>query len=56
MPYYNKPTQEGIFAHFEAINNAVDLPLFIYNIPGRSVIDMSVETMVKLAAVQYSWC
>ena len=49
MPYYNKPTQEGMYAHFEAINNAVDLPLFIYNIPGRSVIDMSVETMVKLA-------
>ena len=35
MPYYNKPTQEGMYAHFEAINNAVDLPLFIYNIPGK---------------------
>ena len=45
MPYYNKPTQEGMYAHFEAINNAVDLPLFIYNIPGRSVIDMSVTTL-----------
>lgn len=49
MPYYNKPTQEGMYAHFEAINNAVDLPLFIYNIPGRSVVDMSIDTMVELA-------
>ncbi len=49
MPYYNKPTQEGMYAHFEAINNAVDIPLFIYNIPGRSVVDMSIDTMVRLA-------
>ena len=49
MPYYNKPTQDGMYAHFEAINNAVDIPLFIYNIPGRSLVDMSVETMVRLA-------
>ncbi|TCZ65340.1 4-hydroxy-tetrahydrodipicolinate synthase [Roseicella aquatilis] len=48
-PYYNKPTQEGMFLHFTAIADAVDLPLFIYNIPGRSVIDMSVETMARLA-------
>ena len=52
MPYYNKPTQAGMFAHFKAINDAVDLPLFIYNIPGRSVVDMSVETMVKLAKLE----
>ena len=49
MPYYNKPTQAGMFAHFKAINDAVDLPLFIYNIPGRSVVDMSIDTMVELA-------
>ena len=52
MPYYNKPTQEGMHAHFKAINDAVDLPLFIYNIPGRSVVDMSVDTMVKLAKLE----
>ena len=49
MPYYNKPTQEGMYAHFKAINDAVDIPIFIYNIPGRSVVDMSIDTMVKLA-------
>jgi 4-hydroxy-tetrahydrodipicolinate synthase len=48
-PYYNKPTQEGLFLHYSAIADAVDLPLFIYNIPGRSVVDMSVETMARLA-------
>ncbi len=48
-PYYNKPTQEGLFLHYSAIANAVDLPMFIYNIPGRSVIDMTVETMARLA-------
>jgi 4-hydroxy-tetrahydrodipicolinate synthase len=48
-PYYNKPTQEGMFLHFTAIADAVDLPVFIYNIPPRSVIDMSVETMARLA-------
>lgn len=48
-PYYNKPTQEGMFLHFSAIADAVDLPVIIYNIPPRSVIDMSVETMARLA-------
>ncbi len=48
-PYYNKPTQDGLFRHYTAIADAVDLPIFIYNIPGRSVIDMSVATMARLA-------
>ncbi|NQV83168.1 MAG: 4-hydroxy-tetrahydrodipicolinate synthase [Rhodospirillales bacterium] len=48
-PYYNKPTPEGQYRHYKAICDAVDLPIFIYNIPGRSVIDMSVETMARLA-------
>jgi 4-hydroxy-tetrahydrodipicolinate synthase len=48
-PYYNKPTQEGMFLHFTAIADAADIPMFIYNIPPRSVIDMSVETMARLA-------
>ncbi len=46
-PYYNKPTQEGLYQHFKAISDAVDLPIVIYNIPGRSVIDMSVDTMAR---------
>jgi len=44
-PYYNKPSQEGMFQHFKAVNDAVSLPIIIYNIPGRSIVDMSVETM-----------
>ena len=48
-PYYNKPTQEGMFLHFSAIADAVDIPVVIYNIPARSVVDMSVETMARLA-------
>jgi 4-hydroxy-tetrahydrodipicolinate synthase len=47
-PYYNKPTQEGLYQHFKAINDAIGIPIFVYNIPGRSVIDMSVETMKRL--------
>lgn len=48
-PYYNKPTQEGLYQHFQAMHDAADLPIVIYNIPGRSVVDMSVETMARLA-------
>lgn len=48
-PYYNKPTQEGLYLHYTAIADAVDLPIVIYNIPPRSVVDMSAETMGRLA-------
>jgi len=47
-PYYNKPTQEGLFQHYKKINDNVGIPIIIYNIPSRSVIDMSVETMARL--------
>jgi len=47
-PYYNKPTQEGMYQHFKAINDAIGIPIIIYNIPPRSVIDMSVDTMRRL--------
>ena len=47
-PYYNKPSQEGLYQHFKAINDAIGIPIIIYNIPPRSVIDMSVETMARL--------
>ena len=47
-PYYNKPTQEGLYLHYKAINDCTDVPILIYNIPGRSIVDMSVETMVRL--------
>ncbi|GEO36717.1 4-hydroxy-tetrahydrodipicolinate synthase [Skermanella aerolata] len=48
-PYYNKPTQEGLYQHYKAIHDAAEIPIVIYNIPGRSVIDMSVSTMARLA-------
>ena len=48
-PYYNRPTQDGLYRHFCAIADAVELPIYIYNIPGRSAVDMSVDTMARLA-------
>ena len=47
-PYYNKPTQEGLYLHYKAINDCTDIPILIYNIPGRSVVDMTVDTMARL--------
>mgnify|MGYP003689170261 CR=1 FL=1 len=47
-PYYNKPTQEGLYQHYKAINDKIGIPIIIYNIPGRSVIDMTVDTMARL--------
>jgi 4-hydroxy-tetrahydrodipicolinate synthase len=48
-PYYNKPTQAGLYAHYKAIHDATDIPIIIYNIPGRSIVDMTVPTMAELA-------
>ncbi len=48
-PYYNRPTQEGLYQHFKAIHDAVELPIVIYNIPGRAAVDMSIATMARLA-------
>ena len=48
-PYYNKPTQEGLFRHYEAVANQGDIPIIIYNIPARSIVDMTVETMARLS-------
>ena len=51
VPYYNRPTQEGLFQHFSAIAGAVDLPMVLYNVPGRTVADMAHETVLRLAQV-----
>lgn len=48
-PYYNKPSQEGLYQHYKAIHDAVEIPIIVYNIPGRSTVDISVETMARLA-------
>jgi len=50
-PYYNKPSQEGLFRHFEAINNAVEIPMIVYNIPPRSIVDIQPETMARIASL-----
>ncbi len=50
-PYYNKPTQEGLYRHYKAINDAVDIPIFVYNIPPRSVVDITPETMARIASL-----
>ena len=47
-PYYNKPTQEGLYQHYRAVNDAIGIPIIIYNIPGRSIVDMAVDTMKRL--------
>jgi len=50
-PYYNRPTQEGLYRHFAAIAEAVDIPILVYNIPGRSVVEISVETIARLSKI-----
>ena len=52
MPYYNKPTQDGLYRHIEAINNAVDIPIVLYNVPARTVSDMQVDTMARCARLK----
>ncbi|GGY52762.1 4-hydroxy-tetrahydrodipicolinate synthase [Pseudoduganella albidiflava] len=52
VPYYNRPTQEGMYQHFKAIAEAVDLPVILYNVPGRTVADMANDTVVRLAAIE----
>ena len=51
-PYYNKPTQQGLYQHFKKIANTTSLPIIIYNIPGRSIVDMSIDTMSKLSQIR----
>jgi len=51
-PYYNKPTQEGMYQHFKVLNDVSNIPLLIYNIPGRCIVDMSIETMVRLSKLK----
>ncbi len=51
-PYYNKPSQEGLYAHYKTLNDAVNIPIIIYNIPGRSVVDMTNDTMARLAELK----
>ena len=50
-PYYNKPTQEGVYRHFASIAEAADIPIVLYNIPGRSIVEISTETMARLSAI-----
>lgn len=50
-PYYNKPSQEGLYAHFKATHDATDIPIVVYNVPGRTIVDISVETMGRVAAL-----
>ena len=56
VPYYNKPSQEGLYQHFKAIAESTSLPIILYNIPGRSVVNMSVETVVRLATIPNIVC
>ena len=51
-PYYNKPTQSGLYEHFKTIANKTNIPILIYNIPGRSIVDMSIETMIELSKIE----
>ena len=50
-PYYNKPTQSGLYEHYKLISNETSLPIIIYNIPGRSIVDMSIDTMIELSKI-----
>ncbi|MEP3073501.1 4-hydroxy-tetrahydrodipicolinate synthase [Maricaulis sp.] len=52
-PYYNKPNAEGLFQHYKAINDAVDLPIVVYNVPGRTVIDMQADTVARIATLEH---